>query len=275
MSGIFNAISAFSGVLTGGAAPVTLGSITFPELEIPEQASYGGEQMMKVHKLPGGARVIDSMGRDDLDINWHGILEGPNATPRALQIDQIRIQGLPVQLSWDMLGWTVVVKRFVANYVHRNWIPYEISCVVLLDNSTSAQSNVFNLLPQSVQDDLNSALSTVMPLAGPVSDAIGVAQGALSVVGAFSKGSMAWVNALSDLSTAQSAVQDVVSVANGQLGGVVNGLSGVAGILGSMRAATAISNMSLFSSAVGNLAGGAAQQGFISRALVNLSNASG
>ena len=119
MSGLLGQLA---GALTGGAPPVVLGPVTFTDLETPEKIPFGGKQMLAVHKLPGGMRVIDSMGRDDMDIGWSGILEGPLATPRALQIDQLRIQGLPITLTWDVLSWTVVVSDFVADYVHRNWI---------------------------------------------------------------------------------------------------------------------------------------------------------
>jgi hypothetical protein len=41
---------------------LTLGGVVFADFEIPDSISSGGEQMLTVHKLPGGNRIIDALG---------------------------------------------------------------------------------------------------------------------------------------------------------------------------------------------------------------------
>src|ERR1039458_34661 len=174
--GAASGLELFAATLWGGAPPVVLGPITFSELEVPEKAPWGGKQHLIIHKLPGGMRVIDAMGRDDMDIAWSGILEGPLATQRALQIDQLRVAGAQIQLTWDVLSWTVVVEDFVANYVHRNWIPYELKCVVVFDNSATSAAVVPSLA--QIQADVAAALSVVVRVETAVTTAVYAVQAA-------------------------------------------------------------------------------------------------
>jgi hypothetical protein len=41
-----------------------LGGIAFDSFSTPSRMGAGGKQAMVVHKLPGGARVIDTLGLD-------------------------------------------------------------------------------------------------------------------------------------------------------------------------------------------------------------------
>ena len=55
---------------------VTLGGFAFQDFEVPERIPAGGEQMLAIHKLVGGRRVIDAMGRDDAALEWSGYFLG-------------------------------------------------------------------------------------------------------------------------------------------------------------------------------------------------------
>jgi hypothetical protein len=147
--------NAFGSLLSGGAPPVVLGPVVFDDIEVPERIEFGGAQSMVVHKMPGGMRVIDAMGRDDMDMTWSGILEGPGATSRALMLDSLRVGGLPWTLTWDILSWTVIVKNFKGIYQKRNWIPYTIECMVVFDNSAN-----FNPTVPTVQQSVNNDVAT-------------------------------------------------------------------------------------------------------------------
>ena len=59
---------------------LTLGSIVFDGFEVPSRVEFGGEQQLAVHKLIGGARVIDALGRDDAALRWRGVLSGAEAS---------------------------------------------------------------------------------------------------------------------------------------------------------------------------------------------------
>ncbi len=66
---------------TGGA--VSLGPITFTGFEVPSRINFGGSQRLVVHRFPGGARVIDSLGDDPARPEWKGSFTGPLAAARA------------------------------------------------------------------------------------------------------------------------------------------------------------------------------------------------
>src|ERR1035438_3000846 len=108
-----------------------LGPILFRDFELPERVRWGGAQKLAVHRLPGGARVIDSLGRDDADIAWSGVFSGSDAALRAGTLDLIRAEGSSWPLTWDWFFYTVVIARFDADYTRPNWIPYRITCTVV------------------------------------------------------------------------------------------------------------------------------------------------
>jgi hypothetical protein len=51
---------------------LTLGGIVFDDFSTPHHMPLGGQQAMVVHRLPGGSRVIDTLGPDDDDYSWDG-----------------------------------------------------------------------------------------------------------------------------------------------------------------------------------------------------------
>jgi hypothetical protein len=98
---------------------------------VPSHAPFGGQQAMIVHKLPGGSRVIDTLGPDEDDISWNGFFFTPNALYYCQQLDALRGAGQQVNLTYAGMTRKVVIKHFKANirrYPH--WIEYEISCTV-------------------------------------------------------------------------------------------------------------------------------------------------
>ena len=48
----------------------SLGSVSFRSFEVPATINVGGAQRLAVHRLLGGIRVIDALGRDDSDISF-------------------------------------------------------------------------------------------------------------------------------------------------------------------------------------------------------------
>src|SRR5690348_10781053 len=92
---------------------LTLGGITFDDFSTPETIMGGGKQAMVVHKLPGGARVIDTLGPDEADIHWKGQFFGDNAYDMALQLDAMRAGGQLQSLTWGGQYRSVVINQFV------------------------------------------------------------------------------------------------------------------------------------------------------------------
>ena len=50
--------------------------IVFQDFELPSGINFGGRQRLALHRLPGGSRVIDALGRDDAQISFAGIFTG-------------------------------------------------------------------------------------------------------------------------------------------------------------------------------------------------------
>ena len=137
---------------------VLLGPILLQGFEIPQSITWGGKQRLAIHNLPGGERVIDSLGRDDIDVSWSGIFTGADAALRVRTVDLMRAEGLVWPLSWSTYFYSVVIKSFTLDYTRSSWLPYRLSCAVLRDETatfiTAGQS-----LAAQIQADLSSANS--------------------------------------------------------------------------------------------------------------------
>lgn len=112
-----------------------IGPVLLEAFELPARVFWGGRQRLAVHRLPGGRRVIDALGRDDADIAWQGVFSGEDAVARARAMDLMRAGGLTWPLSWGSWFYSVTIHRFEASYERDNWIPYRIACTVLRDEA--------------------------------------------------------------------------------------------------------------------------------------------
>ncbi len=142
-----------------------LGPVLFQGFELPSTIAWGGAQRLAIHRMPGGSRVIDAMGRDDNDITWAGIFTGPDAATRARGLDLMRSSGNLWPLTWGSFFYSVVIAKFEAQQVRSNWIPYQISCCVLQDES-AAQIQLPIAAATSVLQDRASA-TAIAPSAVP------------------------------------------------------------------------------------------------------------
>lgn len=159
---------------------LTLGGVVFADFEIPESISSGGGQMLAVHKLPGGSRVIDALGPDDADIGWSGRFRGSGAEERALLLDFMRRQGQQVLLSYSLHLYQVVIRDFRADFQYGGLeIPYSITCAVVLDLTQALASAAVGFV-ESLASDLVSALglSSLIPNSAVNSAVTGVATAA-------------------------------------------------------------------------------------------------
>jgi hypothetical protein len=132
---------------------LTLAGVTFDQFSTPSDMMGGGNQAMVIHKLPGGSRVIDTLGPDDADITWDGLFFGANAYSTALLLDSIRAAGQVVSLTWGGQFRSVIVSNFIY-HVHRlpNWVTYHIACVV----SQNPMQGAGSTLPATTTDTLVS-----------------------------------------------------------------------------------------------------------------------
>ena len=228
-----------------------LGPILFQEFELPERVRWGGGQKLVVHRLPGGARVVDSLGRDDADIVWSGVFSGSDAAVRAGALDLMRAEGGAWPLTWDWFFFTVVIARFDADYTRSNWIPYRITCTVVRDETAAAVETAVSLTA-SVLDDLTTAQGFASGVA------LGVAVSSLASSTATQRGTSAFVGARTALLAASQQIDSGIAATEGQLGSVsvsdAAGLDSTAGLAGELATLTAA-------------------RGYVNRAGTNLANA--
>ena len=103
-------------------APVILGSMTLEGHEAPSEIGIGGRQAHTLHRLPGGGRIIDAMGPDENTVAWKGLFIGPSAASRVRDLDSMRVQGIPVGLSFGDYQFTVLIVGFDYSYRDRGAI---------------------------------------------------------------------------------------------------------------------------------------------------------
>ena len=137
---------------------LTLGGFQFTGYSVPDVMMGGGNQAMVVHKLPGGSRVIDTLGPDEAPITWSGHFFDPNAYTWALQLDAMRAAGQLLSLTWGGQSRTVIFESFIYR-VRRlpAWVEYAIVCTVYTNPQLGNLSTVGSLT-SLVNGDLASAV---------------------------------------------------------------------------------------------------------------------
>jgi hypothetical protein len=112
---------------------LTLGPFVFTDFSVPERMPFGGKQQMHIHRMPGGSRVIDAMGSDDIDRAWHGTLWGSDAIGDALTLDAMRRSGEELPYANGIESRTVVVLEFLPQVRKVTCVEYSI-VLVCTDN---------------------------------------------------------------------------------------------------------------------------------------------
>jgi hypothetical protein len=284
MANIAGALGAVAGLLFGGGGSVTLGSVTFQSFEVPERLTWGSEQRVIKHLMPGGNRVYDILGADDAPIEWSGIFNGANAQSRARQVDAICKAGKTVTLSWLGESRTVIVESFSCDTTFGGWLlPYRIKCCVM---PTRPQSGLFGggLLGSFGQDiaqslgltglvnDVQSGLQSISPYLQTAQTYLGQVQAALPVVGSLVGGSSAFIGVSQAINGAAGVVGSGISLAGGQIS-AISAVTQVGQLIPGASGASAASALNTASQAAGALAGLTAAGGFLTRMGANAANA--
>lgn len=211
---------------------LTLGGVVFADFEVPETINFGGEQVLAVHRLPGGNRVIDAMGPDDADIRWSGRFRGSNAEERALLLDFMRRSGQQQLLTWSLERFQVVIREFTATFQQQFEIPYSIACTVLINETMAIAQAAVALI-----DALASDLATAVELGGVINNSTintaltgvgtaftnyqaGIPNTTNAIAGTTAVAEAPLLSALqSSITSAQGATQSVISTTAGTVSG--------------------------------------------------------
>jgi hypothetical protein len=196
---------------------LTLGGVIFQDFEIPEVIRAGGEQKLDIKKLLGGSRIIDTLGRDDADIEWSGRFRGGTAEQRCQQLNAMRVSGAPVQLTWSSFNYQVVINSFKFDYQSPMEIPYRISLCVQVDNTIPIPS-----LLQAIDEVFGTNLATALNL-GAAANVAGITTGLnqiqtqASSIATIAGASPATISALNgQITSVQSLTQTSITALSGQ-----------------------------------------------------------
>lgn len=227
---------AFQLVLAGKTA-----SITFQDMELPEKITWGGEQLLNVHQMIGGARIIDALGQSDAPLSWSGLFLTDTAVERARFCDTLRRTGEQCKLTWGEFSYVGVVSGFTADYGRGGlYVPYQITLTIAEDRTAyveaapepSTQAKITsdmlraNVLSgcindptlATINDSLNSAVGAVVaaiqPIAKGLTDAVSaVSQSASCVVSVVNNAIATVQAALTPIAQAQAQAQVLITSA--------------------------------------------------------------
>jgi hypothetical protein len=222
---------------------LTLGGVSFQDMEVPEKINFGGKQRIAVQNLIGGGRVVSALGLDDGDISFSGIFSGTDAVSRAQELDAARALGATLPLAWGGFYYLVVIEQFTAEYRKPTLIPFSIICVV-------------------VSDPLAAVVNLVAPVANLVSGDLAAAVALSGQAGVSLQGVSA--TSLPGLTAAQSLLSNSVNLTSISLSNATSVLNGAAAPDVGIAALGSLGGLS------SQLAGMTAMQGYVNRAVTNL-----
>lgn len=137
---------------------LTLGGVAFDGFSTPSNMMFGGRQTMVVHKLPGGARVIDTLGPDEDNITWSGFFFGNGAYNTALTLDGMRASGLVYPLTFAGQFRSVIIHSFVPKIRRLPvWVEYSIDLMVYQNPGLGNLVNVATTIDALILSDLGAA----------------------------------------------------------------------------------------------------------------------
>ncbi|OAG73501.1 hypothetical protein A0J51_00969 [Gluconobacter japonicus] len=168
----------------GTNATVKLGSLTLSGPEVPDALRSGGEQVLVIHRLPGGDKIIDNGGNDPYRLSLTGRFQGANALTRAQSVDTMRLAAKAVTFSAAGGNWRVLIRSYAYTYAQKGAvIQYELELEVIPSNASTTASGT-SALSSLVGSGVTGALSTVTSTIADVSSvASSITSTAQNVIG--------------------------------------------------------------------------------------------
>jgi hypothetical protein len=153
--------------------PLTLsiGNVTLHGFEIPDKhfGPLGGEQLVAVHRFPGGTKTVQALGAFPTPIGWSGIIIGADAFTRTKQLDRLRVTGQVQTIQYGPWQYVGIVTKFEAAPENAWYVPYTIEIEPIVDTSGhTSQAAVIPTpearLSSTIQDVQARASSQMSPL---------------------------------------------------------------------------------------------------------------
>jgi hypothetical protein len=205
----------------------------------------GGGQRLAVHELIGGGRVVDALGSEAGKLSFSGVFSGVDAGLRAQILDAATVAGEQLPLIWDRFFYLVVIESFRTEYEKPWWIPFSISCEIVLDPAAVAATALVSA-GNLIAGDIASA-AALSPLTGVSLD-------------------LAAGSGIDAIATAQGVVSGAVAATGVALD------AGSAAFSGAADAAAGGAALTRIVGNAGRLAGLTAMTGYVNRAATNLLN---
>lgn len=210
---------------------LSIGSVTFQDLEHPSEIEFALEQKLAVHEYVGGGRKVQSMGQQPKDVTWKGTFWYNTAKVRSQTLKRMCADGKNQVLRWGQDAYSVIVKEYVPKFINDYCVEYTITVTVESDKSgtytnastTSVDSQTQNLY-QQVQVEANNLASvdTGATVAGFVSSITSIGS-QLSTLGPIAQALGPGVTSL--LGTLSSTIASVNTYIVG-LQGILNTITG-------------------------------------------------
>lgn len=218
-----------------------LGGFEFLDFEVPESIAISGEQKTVVHRLVGGARVIDLTGVDYDDITWSGIFTGSTAGARARALEQMRDAGKVVTLTFDDYSFDVVIGKVSVQYDFIYKRPYTIHLVVEKRNDAPTPAGGLPGLDELVNGDVGQLLGLSSVVSVPaVTSAISNVQSAVSSVQYLASATVDTVQTIvRPIVSAQQVVQQTIR----SLESSVNDITSLGGLVPGNPVSKAVDNL--------------------------------
>lgn len=195
---------------------LTLGDFEFTRHEVPESIALGGEQMLSVHRMVGGKRIIDAMGANPEPLSWSGWFVGEEALGRAQYLDSLRARGEELKLTFSELTFRVVIRSFRYVFQRQYQLTYSITLEVIEDLNLGDR-----VLPvPSVNDLVTADIKTVDVLTASVNDPtlttkVTGLKAAIKSVSDFAKATQAQINSvLGPIKEARAQANTLLASAN-------------------------------------------------------------
>ena len=156
--------------LTSGT-PLSIGSVTFANIEHPEELPISFKQTTVKHELIGGGKVIQTFGTQPQDISWTGNLFDSSVADRVRELSRLLADGRSVSLSYNEYRFDVIVTDFKATFYHEYWAKYEMTTEVIRDkcgltstsSATTLDSQTNALLSQALINQQNVPVPPIDP----------------------------------------------------------------------------------------------------------------
>lgn len=206
-----------------------LGDFIFARFEIPEKIGFGGDQKLVVHELVGGQRVVDAMGRSDAPLEWSGILTGPAALERARYLDNLRVAGKELLLTWSEFSYFVIVQSFRCSFERAYKLPYSITCIVVEDATSPVKTIAYSGVDEAMREDMTSA-TTLGDSIGDIelSGLLATLDTAIAAVSSFATAAQSTIQSVLQ---PLAAVQTRVGILLESVGNTVTNVTTLGGIL--------------------------------------------